>query len=183
MITDIWLSASTKMHFATSSPGPGWSSHLCIDESLLTASWDLDILRSSQTSIIPWFPRNCSIEGENEKCRIFIGDFLLYPFKRILRAVSIRYRDLQRPPRKWGTKQNKGCYKFLSNFFQCPKENLRKESVVFVPLSAFQSDQGGWVVGRLAVEPTISHTTPHLVLLLRLKPVTLSTREESHRSP
>ena len=68
----------------------------------------------------------------------------------------------------------------MSNFFQCPKENLGKESVVFVPLSAFQSDREGWVVGRLAVEPTISHTTPHLVLLLRLKPVTLSTREESY---
>ena len=138
------------------------------------------MLRSLQTSIFPWFPRNCCIERENKKCRTFIGDFLLYPFKGKLRAVSIRYRDLQRPPRKWGTKQNKGCYKFLSNFFQCPKENLGKESVVFVPLSAFQSDQRGWVVGRLAVEPTISHTTPHLALLLRLKPVTLSTREESH---
>ena len=180
MITDIWLSASTKMHFATCSLRPGWSSHLCIDESLLAASWDLEAL---QTSIFPWFPRNCSIEEENEKCWIFIGDFLLYPFKIKLRAVSIRYRDLQRPPRKWGTKQNKGCYKFLSNFFQCPKENLRKESVVFVPLSAFQSDREGWVAGRLAVEPTISHTTPHLVLLLRLKPVTLSTREESYRRP
>ena len=129
----------------------------------------------------PDFPETVALR--ERMSRFFIGDFLLYRFKGKLRAVSIRYRDLQRPPRKWGTKQNKGCYKFLSNFFQCPKENLRKESVVFVPLSAFQSDQGGWVVGPLAVEPTISHTTPHLVLLLRLKPVTLSTREESHRRP
>ena len=146
---------------------------------LMRVSWlPVEILRPLQTSIFPWFPRNCSIES-----RFFIGDFLLYRFKGKLRAVSIRYRDLQRPPRKWGTKQNKGCYKFLSNFFQCPKENLGKESVVFVPPSAFQSDREGWVVGRLAVEPTISHTTPHLALLLRLKPVTLSTREESHRRP
>ena len=139
-------------------------------------SWDL-----CKPRYFPDFPETVALR--ERMSRIFIGDFLLYRFKGKLRAVSIRYRDLQRPPRKWGTKQNKGCYKFLSNFFQCPKENLRKESVVFVPLSAFQSDQGGWVVGRLAVEPTISHTTPHLVLLLRLKPVTLSTREESHRRP